>query len=451
MKARSALRSLLVALILVLGSVSVGLPASADEGKSDESRSSSSEKDKSDKDKSDDDDKDDSDDEESESDDGEDSDDARGSDDGDSPDQGDNDESNDEKSKDEKDKDEKPRNDKPKSNKPKDDKSKDDKSKDDKPRNDEPKNDKPKNDKPKNDKPKNDKPNPPATKDPICHRTHSEKHPYVSISPSAKGVANGHAGHEQDTTFLDGGCQLANLPLSPTELSEQRLAAALVVVAAAPNVTICHSTNSATNPYVANSPAAQGVINGHAGHDGPVFQTGATGWGDIIPPFSNINGVSFAGQNWTAAGQAIYNNGCAPVTPAAPPTPPVLAGEDAPLCHAVGDHFVRLSVAANATASGHAAHFRDIIPPFTFGPNDSLSFAGLNWDDEGQDIFNDGCERDDSDDSDDSDGSDDSDDSDSAEAGLPYTGGLPRLALLIGGLLTGLGLVVRQATAQPRR
>jgi hypothetical protein len=55
----------------------------------------------------------------------------------------------------------------------------------------------------------------------------------------------------------------------------------------------------------------------------------------------------------------------------------------------------------------------------------------------------------DDDDSDDSDDRDDSDDKDAA--GLPNTGGLPALALLVSGLLTGFGLMLRKATASPRR
>ncbi|HEY3290861.1 MAG TPA: hypothetical protein VGK87_12090, partial [Anaerolineae bacterium] len=52
------------------------------------------------------------------------------------------------------------------------------------------------------------------------------------------------------------------------------------------------------------------VQSGHMSHIGGVFP--AAGWGDIIPPFTN-NGVSFAGLNWTAAGQAVWNNQCVPV------------------------------------------------------------------------------------------------------------------------------------------
>ena len=87
-------------------------------------------------------------------------------------------------------------------------------------------------------------------------------------------------------------------------------------------VTICHATGSQTNPYVRISPNANGVIHGHVGH-----QDGR----DIIPPFSyEQRGVTqnFPGQNWDAAGQAIFNNDCKPDAGVTPPVSPsqVLGG-----------------------------------------------------------------------------------------------------------------------------
>jgi hypothetical protein len=70
-------------------------------------------------------------------------------------------------------------------------------------------------------------------------------------------------------------------------------------------VTICHATGSKTNPYVVITPDASGVIDGHYPHQDHR---------DIIPAFDYVGKDKvvhhFAGQNWTAEGQAIFNNGC---------------------------------------------------------------------------------------------------------------------------------------------
>jgi hypothetical protein len=87
-------------------------------------------------------------------------------------------------------------------------------------------------------------------------------------------------------------------------------------------ITICHATNSETNPYVVNTPAIDSIVKGegHDAHNGPIWAPGdkAKGitWGDIIPSF-DYTGVSgdiyhghYPGKNWTAEGMAILKNGC---------------------------------------------------------------------------------------------------------------------------------------------
>lgn len=90
-------------------------------------------------------------------------------------------------------------------------------------------------------------------------------------------------------------------------------------------VTICHRTNSNVNPYVRitiDTDAAHGGKDHGAGdhaakHQGPVWnpdlKTQGVKWGDIIPSYTDDQGVGFAGLNWTASGQAIYNSDCKPV------------------------------------------------------------------------------------------------------------------------------------------
>lgn len=94
-------------------------------------------------------------------------------------------------------------------------------------------------------------------------------------------------------------------------------------------VTICHRTKSTENPYVVLKVDADSV-DGNTGNDngqgdhykehtGPVHNSSMPNggdWGDIIPPAAGHNGL-----NWTTEGQAIYNNGCNPVTPQQPGTP----------------------------------------------------------------------------------------------------------------------------------
>jgi hypothetical protein len=84
-------------------------------------------------------------------------------------------------------------------------------------------------------------------------------------------------------------------------------------VAAKDTVTICHATDSQTNPYVTEEPAKDGDVHGHADHTGPIWFEGISPkWGDIIPPFE-FDGGSFPGLNASPLGLAIIANGCNPV------------------------------------------------------------------------------------------------------------------------------------------
>lgn len=96
------------------------------------------------------------------------------------------------------------------------------------------------------------------------------------------------------------------------------------------NVTICHRTNSNTNPYeqiTVDESAVDGLGGGsdHLGaHTGPLWdptlKADHVKWGDIIPPFDvnhNPRPDPSLIANWPA-GQDIFDNGCAPLTPPSP-------------------------------------------------------------------------------------------------------------------------------------
>lgn len=99
-------------------------------------------------------------------------------------------------------------------------------------------------------------------------------------------------------------------------------------------VTICHRTNSVTNPYEVIEVDAESLEgdspnpSDHSSHIGLPFDFDADPdvaypeprngdqWGDIIPAF-DFGDISFVGLNWTEEGIAIHEAGCE-----APPPPP---------------------------------------------------------------------------------------------------------------------------------
>jgi hypothetical protein len=95
-------------------------------------------------------------------------------------------------------------------------------------------------------------------------------------------------------------------------------------------VTLCHRTDSDTNPYVVitvdiASAGEARTAEGHNSHNGPVWSAGLKAahikWGDIIPAYT-FGSFSYPGKNLTAAGQAILDNGCKiPGKPSPSPSP----------------------------------------------------------------------------------------------------------------------------------
>ncbi|HEX4520260.1 MAG TPA: DUF11 domain-containing protein [Gaiellaceae bacterium] len=122
---------------------------------------------------------------------------------------------------------------------------------------------------------------------------------------------------------------------------------------------------------IANNGDLQG---GHLDHTGPVYGPGVTGWGDIIPPYTYVdgNGVTrtFPGYNWTDDGQAIWNNGCSP----APPPNVKLLTVAARVCPSYQD------VTANLARNDIQESLEDLGPntPYTSGQPIDPSIEAAN-------------------------------------------------------------------------
>jgi hypothetical protein len=117
-------------------------------------------------------------------------------------------------------------------------------------------------------------------------------------------------------------------------------------------VVICHASASAQNPYQASDVDKDSIqnragldSNGHGTHVGPIFDPATMesgdNWGDIIPPFAagylagppEKEWGAFGGLNWTAEGQAIWENGCnVPGPPGDTPVAPIAPTFQDPTC-----------------------------------------------------------------------------------------------------------------------
>ncbi len=91
----------------------------------------------------------------------------------------------------------------------------------------------------------------------FCHANGSETNPYDEITVSVDGL-DGHGGHEGDRFPISEaeGCP-ASLPSSG-------------------EITICHATSSAKNPYIKITVSVNG-LNGHDKHDGDIIPAPAGG------------------------------------------------------------------------------------------------------------------------------------------------------------------------------
>ena len=120
--------------------------------------------------------------------------------------------------------------------------------------------------------------------------------------------------------------------------------------------TICHASNSNTNPYQQNPPSFTAQAGGHDDHKGPIwYHNIPTAWGDIIPPFDYDDGgviKHYPGLNWGVSGQEIWANDCDAVYPdlAIVKTSSGNGNEGG-----TGSYFLNVSNVGNGTAFGTAA------------------------------------------------------------------------------------------------
>ena len=158
-------------------------------------------------------------------------------------------------------------------------------------------------------------------------------------------------------------------------------------------VTLCHATDSNTNPYVKITVDNDGAYNGHyTEHSGPVYPGSGGKWGDIIPPFTFENHTY--SMNWDSIGQAIYMNNCTlptggsggevtpPTTTVTPTSTTTSVSTTATGGRGAGDvSTTSAAVQATAPVGGVGAGFgggsQKVNSASMVGLLSSLSFAGL--------------------------------------------------------------------------
>lgn len=98
----------------------------------------------------------------------------------------------------------------------------------------------------------------------ICHKTGSANNPYVEIKVSMNGATHGHAKHAGDLIPApEGGCPGITNATEENEMEDNDNTAS--------QITICHRTGSAENPYVEITLSVNGATHGHAKHAGDLI------------------------------------------------------------------------------------------------------------------------------------------------------------------------------------
>ena len=162
-------------------------------------------------------------------------------------------------------------------------------------------------------------------------------------------------------------------------------------------VTICHRTNSVTNPYVIIT-VDEASVDGDAGNDngkgdhllehlGPVFDFNSPPppphngdqWGDIIPPFYSDGSTptGYPTLNWDADGMALFEAGCnfpgESVEESVAESVAESIGEEESVAESIGEEE---SVAESAAESGEQSVEAGVGTPAESTPDGALPFGG---------------------------------------------------------------------------
>jgi hypothetical protein len=189
-----------------------------------------------------------------------------------------------------------------------------------------------------------------------------------SPDPSTTEPAAPEAGEQASEESRDQGSPQAAEPAATVPKAAPSQAAGGAQRAKPPQhkFTICHRTNSSTNPYNEITVDRDSLIRqGHLNHTGPIFTpTLKIKWGDIIPP---VPPELPLGMNWPA-GAPILNNGCeVPPPPDVGPQPGASIGEVA-CVGTVPSVDVTVTNGANATAPANFAILVDDVVVQNVGP-----------------------------------------------------------------------------------
>jgi hypothetical protein len=177
------------------------------------------------------------------------------------------------------------------------------------------------------------------------------------------------------------------------------------------NVLVCIASANPESPYSGMLAAVTAIING----EGKVKKGGPADsvegvfpdepWGNIVPPVTHHEGVSYDGFNWTSAGQAIWNDGCGPDVVVPPPhehemITVCIATPEGDQPYAVAEFSASKIVKGNGTVivDGPADTVEGVFPDEQWGNivpafvrSDHADYPGANWTDAGQVIWGAEC------------------------------------------------------------